>query len=267
MQAGSFTLKAVQVSEGKTVREFETEIKTDDGIMDTFVCHPEQDGPHPAVIMYKDAPGMREELRDMARRLATVGYTVLLPNMYYRTGREGQYGFDPLEIREDEKQKARMYEVMNTLTNARVVADTKGLLQSIDQCEAAAPGPAGCVGYCMSGQFVMSVAAAYPDRFAAIAAYHGVKIITDQPDSPHLVADRITGEVYLGYASDDPHVPDAELAAMPGTLQAAGVNHTIEIYPNTEHGFVFPQRAVYKKPAAERHWETMLALFDRGLRQ
>ena len=248
------------------MREFETEIKTDDGIMDVFVCHPEQDGPHPAVILYKDAPGLREELRDMAGRIATVGYTVLLPNMYYRTGREGHYGFDPFEIREDEKQLARMYEVMGTLTNARVVADTKGLLEFIDQCDAAAPGPVGCVGYCMSGQFVISVGAAYPDRFAAIASYHGVKIITDQADSPHLVANKICGGVYLGFASDDPHVPAEELAAMPGAMQAAGINHTIEIYPDTEHGFVFPLRAVYKNPAAERHWETMLALFDRCLK-
>mgnify|MGYP003998045707 FL=1 len=119
----------------------------------------------------------------------------------------------------------------------------------------------------MSGQFVMSVGAAYPDRFDAIASYHGVKIITDQADSPHLTANKIKGEVYLGFASDDPHVPEEELAAMPGAMQAAGIKHTIEIYPETEHGFVFPERPVYKKPASERHWETMLALFDRRLRK
>jgi len=249
------------------MQTFETEIKTEDGVMDVFVCHPEQDGPHPATIMYMDAPGMREELRDMALRLGTVGYTVLLPNMYYRTGREGHYGYDLARFRTDEGERAKMFAVMNTLTNARVVDDTKGLLSFIDQCDAAASGPVGCVGYCMSGQFVMSVGAAYPDRFGAIASYHGVKIITDQSDSPHLVANRIKGEVYLGYASDDPHVPDEELSAMPGAMQAAGVEHTIEIYPDTEHGYVFPQRPVYKKAAAERHWETMLALFDRRLRR
>ena len=251
----------------KIMREFETEIKTDNGVMDVFVCHPEQDGPHPAVILYMDAPGIREELRDMARRMGTVGYTVLLPNMYYRTGREGHYGYDLARFRDDEGERAKMFEVMNTLTNARVVHDTKGLLAFIDQCEAAAAGPVGCVGYCMSGQFVISVGAAYPDRFDAIASYHGVKIMTDQSDSPHLVANKIKGEVYLGFASDDPHVPEEELAAMPAAMRDAGIKHTIEIYPETEHGFVFPQRtAVYKMHAAERHWETMLALFDRRLR-
>ncbi len=249
------------------MQEFETEIKTDDGVMDTFVCHPEQDGPHPSVILYMDAPGIREELRDMARRIGTVGYTVLLPNMYYRNGREGQYGFDLARIRDDDNERAAMFAVMNSLTNARVVADTAGLLSFIDQCDAAAAGGVGCVGYCMSGQFVMSAGAAYPDRFAAIAAYHGVKIITDQPDSPHLVANKIKGEVYLGFASDDPFVPEEELAAMPDAMQDAGIKHSIEIYPETEHGFVFPERAVYRKGAAERHWETMLALFDRCLRR
>jgi len=248
------------------MQEFETTIKTDDGDMDVFVCHPEQDGPHPAVILYMDAPGIREELRDMARRIGTVGYTVLLPNMYYRTGREGHYGYDVTRIRDDESQLAKMYEVMATLSNAAVVADTKGMLEFIDQCDAAKPGAVGCVGYCMSGQFVMSIGAAYPDRFDAIASYHGVKIITDQPDSPHLVASKIKGEVYLGFASDDPHVPDEELAAMPGAMKDAGVNHTIEIYPDTGHGYVFPGRPAYVKPAAERHWETLLALFDRRLR-
>jgi len=248
------------------MREFETAIQTDDGAMDTFVCYPEQKGPYPAVILYMDAPGIREELRDMARRIGTTGYTVLLPNMYYRSGREGCYGFDLTRIRDDNEQRQKMFEVMNSLTNARVVDDTKGLLTYIDGCEAADTGPVGCVGYCMSGQFVVSVGSAYPDRFAAIAAYHGVKIITDQPDSPHLRASKIKGEVYLGFASDDPFVPQGEVDALPSIMQAAGVDHVIEVYPETEHGFVFPERAVYRKHAAERHWETMLALFDRRLR-
>jgi carboxymethylenebutenolidase len=248
------------------MREFETEVKTDDGMMDVFVCHPEQDGPHPAVILYMDAPGIREELRDMARRIGTAGYTVLLPNMYYRTGREGHYGYDLSRIRDEDDHRAKMFEVMNALTNARVVDDAKGLLAFIDQCDAAAPGGVGCVGYCMSGQFVMSLGAAYADRFDAIASYHGVKIITDQTDSPHLVAEKIKAEVYLGFAPDDPYVPEEQLAAMPGVMRAAGVNHTIEVYPETEHGFVFSERPVYRKAASERHWETMLALFIRRLR-
>jgi len=248
------------------MREVEIGIQTNDGTMDTFVCHPEEGGPFPAVILYMDAPGIREELRDMARRIGTVGYFVLLPNLYYRSGREGDYGFDLSRIRTDDDERRKMFDVMGTLTNARVVADTRPLLDLVRGHSQAAAGPVGCVGYCMSGQFVISVAAAYGDDFAAIASYYGVGILTDAEDSPHLKAAEITGEVYLAFASEDPYVPQSVLDSLPGILTDAGVAHRIEIYPGTEHGFAFPQRPAYQKAAAERHWERLFALFDRRLR-
>ncbi len=248
------------------MREVEIGIQTADGTMDTFICHPEEGGPFPAVIMYMDAPGIREELRDMARRIGTVGYFVVLPNLYYRRGREGDYGFDLSRIRSDDSERAKMFEVMRGLTNAGIVADTRPILDLVRSEDQAAAGPVGCVGYCMSGQFVISVAAAYGDAFAAIASYYGVGIITDAEDSPHLRAGDITGEVYLAFASEDPHVPQSVVDALPEIMRAAGVNHRIEIYPDSEHGFAFPQRPAYKKAAAERHWERMFALFDRRLR-
>ncbi len=248
------------------MREVEIDIQTAEGTMDTFICHPEEGGPFPAVIMYMDAPGIREELRDMARRIGTVGYFVVLPNLYYRRGREGDYGFDLSRIRSDDGERKKMFEVMRSLTNAGVVADTRPILDVVGSDSQAAAGPVGCVGYCMSGQFVISVAAAYSDAFAAIASYYGVGIVTDAEDSPHLTAGDITGEVYLAFASEDPHVPQSVVDALPKIMSAAGVNHRIEIYPNSEHGFAFPQRPVYNKAAAERHWERMFALFDRRLR-
>ena len=175
------------------MHEFTTEIATADGVVDTFVCHPDEGGPFPAVIMYMDAPGMREELRDMARRIGTVGYFVALPNLYYRTGREGDYGFDAERIRSDRDERRKMFGVMSTLTNAGVVADTRALLDFVHESGQAAPGPCGCVGYCMSGQFVVAIGAAYPDEFSAIASYYGVGIVTDAPDSPHLRGRRHQG--------------------------------------------------------------------------
>lgn len=249
------------------MNETEILIETPHGQMDTFVTCPDEGGPFPAVILYMDAPGIREELRDMARRIATVGYYVLLPNMYYRTGREGGYGFDLAEIRNDPAELQKMFAVMNSLTNALVVSDTGPMLDHIRGAPDAKAGPIGCVGYCMSGRYVVSAAAAFPDDFAAIASYYGVGIITDQPDSPHLVAGKIRGELYLAFASQDEHVPDDVLAAMPAAMEKAGVNHRIEIYPDTGHGFAFPQRPAYVKAAGERHWERMLSLFHRNLRQ
>lgn len=242
-------------------------IETPDGPMDTFITHPEEGGPFPAIILYMDAPGIREELRDMARRIGTVGYYVMLPNMYYRDGREGAYGFDQDRIRTDPAELNKMFALMNALTNAMVVSDTAPMLAHLKSASEVQPGPIGCVGYCMSGRYVVSAAAAYPADFAAIASFYGVGIITDQPDSPHLNAGKITGELYLAFAETDIHVPDDVLAAMPGAMTEAGVNHRVEIYPGTDHGFAFSERAAYVKPAGERHWERMFALFDRNLRQ
>ena len=213
-----------------------------------------------------DAPGFREELRDMCRRIGTVGYYVIMPNMYYRIGREGHYGFDPARIRDDDAEYQKMRAAMTSLTNALVMSDTGPILQHIRADRAAAPGPVGCVGYCMSGRYVMSAGAAFPDDIAAIMSVYGVGIITDEPDSPHLKADRIKAECHLAFAAEDVHVPDEIPAALPGILAAAGVTHRVETHPGTAHGFAFPQRAVYVKDAAERHWERMFDLFGRKLK-
>lgn len=245
--------------------EHEVMIETPDGAMDCFVTHPEEGGPHPAVILYMDAPGIREELRDMARRIGTVGYYVMLPNMYYRTGREGAYGFDLARTRESKDELDKMFAVMNTLTNALVVSDTGPMIGHIRQSGAAADGPVGCVGYCMSGRYVVSAAAAYPDDFSAVASYYGVGIVTDQPDSPHLNAAAIRAELYLAFAEKDHYVPDQIVADLPGILEAAGARFRVESYPGTDHGFAFPKRPAFVKPAAERHWERLFALFARNL--
>ena len=247
------------------MHEYELEIQTKDGTMDTFVCHPEEEAPFPALIIYMDAPGIRDELRDMARRLGTVGYFVMLPNLYYRTGREGDYGYDLAMIRSDDAERAKMFEIMRTLSNARVVSDTAFLLSAARETATCASGPFGCVGYCMSGQFVVSIGATYANEFAAIASFYGGGIVTDADDSPHLKANKIKGELYLAFASTDEWVPQTLLDKMPGIMESAGVNHRIEIYPDTEHGFAFPQRPGYVKLAAERHWERLFSLFGRRL--
>lgn len=248
------------------MNEYEVEIDTGAGKMDTFICHPDENGPHPAVIIYMDAPAIREELRDMARRLGTAGYYVALPNLYYREGREGSYGFDYTRLKDDEQHLSRMFGLMSSLSNEMIVNDTQFLIETIRKDLAAAAGPIGCAGYCMSGQFVAAVGAAYPDDFAAIASYYGVGILTDKEDSPHLSAGKIKGELYMAFAEEDPYVPQEVIDALPAVMEACGVNYRIEIYPGTEHGFAFPERPAYIKAAGERHWERMLALFDRQLK-
>lgn len=248
------------------MKEFDATIQTADGNMDAFICHPEEGGPFPAVIMYMDAPGIREELRDMARRIGTAGYYVMLPNLYYRWGRENNYGFERSRIRTDDAELAKMFKLMNDATTEKIVADTRPMLDFIARADQAEPGPLGCVGYCMSGKYVVQLGAEYPDDFAALASFYGVGIQTDDANSPHLSAHKIKGELYLGFASDDDYVPEPLLKSIPEHMDSADINYRMEIYPGTSHGFAFPERAIYDKPAAERHWERMLALFERNLK-
>ena len=239
--------------------EREIDIATADGAMNTFITHPEEGGPFPVVIFYMDAPGKREELHDMARRIATVGYYVLLPNLYYRQVREFHLGM-PGATRE------RMFELMGALSNAMVCEDTRTLLDFADAAEAARAGPVGTVGYCMSGPFVFAAAAAFPERIKAAASLHGVRLCTDDADSPHRTADRIQGEIYFGCAETDQLAPPSMIEALDAHLAAAGIDYRIEWYPGAGHGFVFPQReAMYHKASAERHWERLFALFQRRL--
>lgn len=236
------------------------DIDTPDGAMNTFVVYPEEQGPHPVVLFYMDAPGKREELHDMARRLASVGYYVVLPNLYYRRTREFE-----LKARTPEAMKA-MFELMDSLSNAMTVRDTGAMLKFVDAQPEAKPGLVGAVGYCMSGPFVFAAAAAYPERIGAIASIHGARMVTDRDDSPHRMAPRIRCETYVGCAETDIWAPPEAIAQLQAALQATGTPHRIEWYPGAHHGFVFPRReGVYHQASAERHWERLFSLFRRTL--
>src|SRR5215831_5905574 len=147
------------------------DITTKDGEMETFICHPERDGPSPAVFFLMDAYGIREELKDMARRLGTVGYYVLLPNLYYRAGRDTIYGPDVSEAGSPEH--TRMRAVRTTMTIPPVMQDVAAMLAFVERQEAVTPGAVGCHGYCMSGPYALAAAARYPDRIASAASFYG----------------------------------------------------------------------------------------------
>jgi carboxymethylenebutenolidase len=242
--------------------EHHIDIPTADGAMNSFVVHPEEGGPFPVVLFYMDAPGKREELHDMARRLAAVGYFVVLPNLYYRVSRD-------FWLKErTEPAMAHMFKLMSTLDRSTTEIDTRALLAYVDAQPQADATRIGAVGYCMSGPFVMWAAAAFPERLRCIAAIHGANMATDKPDSPHRMAPKIRCESYFACAEIDKWAPPADIQALQSALQAAGTPHRIEWYPGVEHGFVFPLRAgIYNQPAAERHWERLFSLFDRQLRQ
>ena len=238
--------------------ERQIDIPTQDGATTTFVVHPERGGPHPVILFFMDAPAIREELRDMARRLGTAGYYVMLPNLYYRAG---VMEIGPLG---DEKVRERMFELMNGLSIDMVMSDAAALIAFLDADPAARPGTLGTLGYCMSGQFAINAAASFPSRVAAAASIYGTFLVTDKPDSPHTQAHKTKAELYFACAETDRWAPPETVRALWESVKGRP-NAEVEIYPGVEHGFAFPQRPAYDKASAERHWERLAALYRRNL--
>ncbi|MDH4075714.1 MAG: dienelactone hydrolase family protein [Acidimicrobiia bacterium] len=233
-----------------------------DGTMTTFVVHPdvipgEQDGPWPVVLFLMDAPGMREELRNMSRRLASAGYYVMASQLYYRD-------VDHYNLFET-GDRDRMMELMSHLSNAMVVDDAGAMISYAEADPAADASRVGTVGYCMSGPFTIMVAAAYADRVKAAASVHGVRLAVDADDSPHRALPQVTGEVYVACAEHDPYAPSEMIDELEKAMAGAGSRGRVEWYPGTEHGFAFAERPAYVREASERHWERLHALFRRNL--
>ncbi len=242
--------------------EQELDIRTPDGAMNTFIAHPEEGGPFPVVFFYMDAPGKREELHDMARRIATVGYYVVLPNLYYRKTRE-------FKMVRDEEGFKRMREMMEHLNIELVMRDTQAMLDFIDREPQAKRTALGTVGYCMSGPFSFAAAAHFPERVKCAASIYGVNLATDHKDSPHRAADKVRGELYFACAETDKYAPKEMIDKLEAHLKTVPrLRSRVEWYPGAEHGFAFPQRqGMFHKPSAERHWERLFALFRRNLYQ
>jgi carboxymethylenebutenolidase len=239
------------------------DIPTRDGAMETFIVRPERDGPHPAVLMLMDAPGIREELHDMARRLASVGYYVVLPNLYYRAGRDSKFG--PGVLRKDDPERDRMRAIRTKMTIPPVMLDVADMLAFLDTQAEVEPGPVGVHGYCMSGPYALAAAARFPGRIAAAASFYGTWLISDAEESPHLTLGRGHAELYISCAEHDELAPLPMVAELQKLLDASDVDGELEISPGVHHGFAFPQRECYDKPAAERHWERLIALYRRRL--
>jgi len=244
------------------MNELHVDIETPDGPMATFTCWPDEteggEGPFPAIVFYMDAPAIREELYDMARRMAAEGYYVILPDLFYRFGhirfpRRNQYS------------RAVWRAIMAELSNAMVMDDTRLLLDYMAGQPQVKPGPMACVGYCMSGRIVTTAAAEFPDVFAASASLYGVGIVTSKDDSPHLRAAEIKGEIYYGFAETDGTVPSYVIPTLKAALDEHGVDYALDIHPGTEHGFCFPLRDVYDEAAAEKVYAVFMDMCRRKL--
>jgi carboxymethylenebutenolidase len=234
------------------------DVTTPDGTMPTFVYHPTHEGPHPVVLYLMDAPSIRPALRDMANRLASAGYYVMLPYLYYRGGPYREFGAS------DEDMHARQ-DLMKTVTPTGILTDAAALLDAAAGDPAARGGAFGAVGFCMSGGLTVALAKAMPDRMKAAASIHGAWLVRDSGDSPHVGLDAVQAEVYLAWCDHDPTAPVEHLETVRAGLAAAGVTHTIDFIDWAVHGFAPPGTERYDRAASELQWERVHALMRRNL--
>jgi carboxymethylenebutenolidase len=241
------------------------EIKTKDGTCPSYVFRPIGKAPWPAVLVFMDGLGIRPAILEVGERLATHGYFVLLPDLFYRSG-----PYEPMDphsvFANPEKRKILTEKFFALATQANIMSDTRAFLDYLASEADVKPGGIGTTGYCMGGLMSLTAAGTYPDRIVATATYHGGRLATDAPESPHLLAAKIKSRVYVAGASEDPSFPEEMKARLEEALTKAGVDHKIETYP-AKHGWVLRDTPAYDAAAAERHWQTMLALFDVTLKK
>jgi carboxymethylenebutenolidase len=245
-------------------------VPTPDGPMETFITHPERNSVYPVVVIYMDIWGVREELFDAARRVATVGYYCVVPDLYHRLGHvrhdyRNERGQAISTARLDAERLAAVRKSRDSLTDAMAVADTAALLQFITRDEAAHGGAVGSIGYCMGGRHVFRVATAFPDRFKASASLHGTHLVTDKADSPHRSLGQMRGELYCGFGEKDMHAAPPVLKALEETARESEVQYTPQLHKGADHGYALPERDVFHKAAANRDWENIFAMFRTRL--
>ena len=239
--------------------ERELDVTTREGQMKTFIYHPEHGGPRPIVLYLMDAPSIRPALKSMANRLASAGYYVMLPYLFYRGGPFREFG------QSDEDMHART-ELMGTVTPTNIVSDAEALLEVAAADPAAVAGSKiGAVGFCMSGGLVISLARAMPERVAAVASIHGAWLVRESDDSPHLGLDSVAAEVYFGWCDNDPTAPPEHVPIMRQALDDAGVSYTLDWLTEAVHGYAPPGSERYDEAASELHWERVHDLFRRHL--
>jgi len=239
------------------------EIKTRDGSCPSYVYRPSAGAPWPAVLVFMDGLGIRPAMLEIGERLAAHGYFVLLPDLFYRSG-----PYEPMDphtvFTDPEKRRILMAKFFALATQANIMSDTRAFLDHLAAQSDVKRAGIGTTGYCMGGLMSLTAAGTYPDRILATASYHGGRLATDAPESPHLLAPKIRARVYVAGAIDDQSFPDDMKERLEEALTKAGVDHKIETY-QAKHGWVLRDTPVYDAAAAERHWQTMLALFEATL--
>jgi carboxymethylenebutenolidase len=255
---------------GESIRERFADIATPAGTMPTFVVHPERGGPFPAVIVYMDFWGVREELHDIARSIARAGHCCLLPDLYYRQGairneiRDAEGKMTSLS-RLDAETQAKVLAPLRRLSDAEAMDDTQAMLEFLADDKAAHGGPKGCVGFCLGGRLAIRAAARFPGEIKAAASLHGSALVSERADSPHHSAAQLQGELYCGFAGHDPYTLPSTIEDLVSAMKSSPATFSYQVHRGTEHGYALPNRDIYDESAARRDWELILAMFRRQL--
>lgn len=239
-------------------------IRTDDGDCRAFVFTPTGSaGPHPAVIFYIDGLGIRSTIFDMGQRLADDGYTVLVPDLFYRIG--PYEPLDPAAVFSSGNVREALAPFLSSTDNGRAAADTAAFLAYLDTRDDVRGSKVGTTGYCMGGGMSLTAAGTYPDRVAAAASFHGGNLASESDLSPHRLAPHIKGRVYVAGADNDSGYPPEMAQLLEQSLSDADVDHRCEIYAGALHGFTMTDFPVYNEAAAERHWRELHTLYAEQL--
>ena len=239
------------------------DIQMPDGVADAYLTRPDDGDRHPGVLFLMDAFGIRPAIESMADRIAGRGYAVLAPNLFFRAGRSPVLPFPDMT---EEGARAEFFKgvrpLMDVLTPERIAADGAAYL---DELAKVSDPPFAITGYCLGARMGLRIAAAHPDRVAALAGFHGGSLVTDDPQSPHRSAGDLRAELYFGHADQDPGNSPEQQAALDAALEEAGVTHRSEVYEGAMHGYTMSDTPVYDEAAAERHFAALLDLLDRTI--
>ena len=241
----------------------DVQIPAPDGQSNGTLHVPDGDGPWPGVVVFPDAGGARETMREVGDRLAEMGYVALVPDIFYRAGDWAP--FDMATVFSDPSERTRMFGMIGELTNDRIIADSGAYADFLLARPEVSGSAIGSTGYCLGGRMSLLAAGGLGDKIGAAASFHGGRLaVADDPDSPHLAADRITATDYVAGAVEDGSFTAEQAELLDRALSDAGVDHIVEFYP-AHHGFAMADNATYDADAAARHWEALGRLYGSSL--
>lgn len=239
------------------------DVATPDGVADCYLARPGDAGRHPAVLLMIDAIGLRARIEEITDWIAAAGYVVLAPNVFYRAGRAPLWETPDLA---DPEARGRFMQSLGPLITAftpdRIAADGGAYLGQLAEL---ADGPVGITGYCFGGRLGWTIAAAHPERVAALGGFHTGRMVTAEDDTPHLLAPKVTAEVYWGHADQDQSMTPENIVTLDRAMDDAGVRHTTELYAAAAHGYTMSDMGAFNQAACDRHFQALLELLKRAL--